>query len=89
MPHADTFGEYAAAVERQATITGPPPAPTETSPRTGKPRLNPAFVEWMMMLPPGHVTDHVTTRTHALRILGNGVVPAQAALAMEVMARGI
>lgn len=36
----------------------------------------------MMMLPAGWVTDVVTSRTAALRCLGNGVVPLQAAYAL-------
>lgn len=50
------------------------------------PRLNPVFVEWMMGLPAGWVTDLVPQRTHALRILGNGVVPQQAAEAIRLLA---
>ena len=36
-----------------------------------------------MLLPDGWVTDIVTSRTAALRILGNGVVPLQAAYALS------
>lgn len=82
--YAETFGDYSAAVSRQAELYGPPPEPTEVGPK-GNRRLNPAFVEWMMGLPAGHVTSHITTRTHALRLLGNGVVPPQAALALHVL----
>jgi DNA (cytosine-5)-methyltransferase 1 len=39
----------------------------------------------MMGLPAGWVCDIVTTRSHALRILGNGVVPQQAAAAIAVL----
>ena len=47
-------------------------------------QLNPAFVEWLMGLPAGHVTDVPgLTRNQKLRLLGNGVVPAQAAAAYE------
>lgn len=47
------------------------------------PQLNPAFVEWLMGLPEGHVTDVPDlTRNKQLRILGNGVVPLQAAAAV-------
>jgi len=45
--------------------------------------LDPLFVEWMMMLPAGWVTDVLTRRTHALKALGNGVVPAQAEYAIR------
>ena len=39
----------------------------------------------MMGLPGGWATDLIPQRTHALRILGNGVVPQQAALALELL----
>ena len=43
------------------------------------------FVEWMMGLPEGHVTgpDLDLSRERQLRMLGNGVVPQQAALAVS------
>lgn len=37
----------------------------------------------MMMLPAGWVTDVVTNRSKALKALGNGVVPPQAAYALR------
>lgn len=40
------------------------------------------FVEWMMMLEDGRVTRAEISKTAALRILGNGVVPAQAVCAL-------
>jgi len=43
----------------------------------------PAFVEWMMGFPAGW-TDGVA-RTHRLRMLGNAVVPMQAALAIRLL----
>jgi DNA (cytosine-5)-methyltransferase 1 len=46
-------------------------------------RLSPAFVEWMMGLPAGWVTDVPGIgRNDALRLLGNGVVPQQAQAAV-------
>ena len=39
----------------------------------------------MMGLPEGHVCDLGLSRTAALKMLGNGVVPAQAALALTVL----
>lgn len=73
------FGDYQPAVDRWAGIVGRP-APAGLV--AGKRRLNPAFVEWMMGLPAGWVTDHVPFRD-ALRVLGNGVVPQQAAAALQ------
>jgi DNA (cytosine-5)-methyltransferase 1 len=46
-------------------------------------RLSPRFVEWMMGLPAGWVTEVPgVDRNDALRLLGNGVVPQQAAAAV-------
>jgi len=76
----DHWGKYAPAIARWAQVIGrPAPDPTEPG-SNGLLRLSTRFVEWMMGLPPGHVTDHVG-RSAALRILGNGVVPQQAAYA--------
>lgn len=49
--------------------------------------LSPAFVEWMMGLPEGHVTDPAIglTRAQQLKALGNGVVPQQAAMALRML----
>lgn len=83
---AASWGEYAAAIARHEQAFGrPAPAPTEPGPK-GNPRLSARFVEWMMMLPAGWVTDTPgITRNEALKALGNGVVPAQAAHALRVM----
>lgn len=43
------------------------------------------FVEWMQMLPAGWVTEVETNRNRALKMLGNGVVPPQAAHAVRVL----
>lgn len=48
-------------------------------------RLNPKFVEYMMGLMPGWVTDLPISRTNQLKILGNGVVPQQAYLALQLL----
>ena len=73
------WGKYTAAIDRWQQIVGPAPAPTEPN-RNGKPRLNPAFSEWMMGWPAGWVTDPDIgiTRRDQLRIIGNGVCPQQA-----------
>lgn len=72
------WGVFAAAIERHELILGRcAPSPTD-----GAGRLNPVFVEWMMMLPEGWVTDVEISRAQQLKILGNGVVPAQAAYAV-------
>jgi DNA (cytosine-5)-methyltransferase 1 len=41
-------------------------------------KLNVKFVEYMMGLPEGWVTDVDLPRSQKLKILGNGVVPQQA-----------
>ena len=81
------WGDYAAAIARwEAALGRPAPEPTQTSSK-GNPQLSPAFVEWMMGLPAGWVTDVPgITRNEALKALGNGVVPQQAAEALRVMA---
>jgi DNA (cytosine-5)-methyltransferase 1 len=83
---ADRWGDYAAAVARHEQAAGrPAPPPTEPG-KNGQPRLSPAFVEWMMMLPSGHVTGVPgVTRNQQLKILGNGVVPAQAEYAYRLL----
>jgi DNA (cytosine-5)-methyltransferase 1 len=82
MPDTD-WGQYAPAIHRWADIIGrPAPAPTFVG-RNDRPRLNPVFVEWMMGLPEGHVTGHGLSNAECLKMLGNGVVPRQAAYAIE------
>ena len=81
------WGEYAAAVARWEHLLGRPvPQPTQPG-RHGKPVLAPPFVEWLMGLPDGWVTDPALglPRTRALRVLGNGVVPQQAAAAIRAL----
>jgi DNA (cytosine-5)-methyltransferase 1 len=82
----DRWGDYAAAIARWETVLGrPAPAPTMTSAK-GNPQLSPRFVEWMMGLPAGWVTDVPgITRNEALKALGNGVVPQQCAAALRLM----
>jgi DNA (cytosine-5)-methyltransferase 1 len=77
------FGRYAAAVARWSAVHGLPPAPTEHGPRGGR-RLAAAFPEWMMGLAAGFVTD-VVDRTAALRMVGNGVFPLQAYVALSTL----
>jgi len=82
-PDEGRWGVYAAAVARWEHVLGQPaPAPTQTG-RHGKPVLAPPFVEWLMGLSAGWVTDLGLPRTVALRVLGNGVVPQQAAHALR------
>lgn len=51
-------------------------------------KLNAKFVEYMMGLPAGWVTDTGLSRSQQLKMLGNGVVPQQAYLALELLTNG-
>ena len=78
------WGVYEPAIRRWERATRPAPRPTEPG-RTGE-RLSPRFVEWMQGLPDGWVTDVPgLTRNEKLKLLGNGVVPQQAALALHLL----
>lgn len=85
------WGDYEAAIRRHETTLGrTAPPPTETGPKGGQ-RLSPRFVEFMMMLPDGHVTDPAIgiSRNDQLKALGNGVVPPQAAEATRRFLRDV
>jgi len=76
------WGKYEPAIRRWEALTRTAPSPTEPNTK-GKPRLNPAFSEWMMGWPAGWVTDVPgISRNDQLRIIGNGVVPQCAAAAL-------
>lgn len=83
------YGDYAPAIARWEKVTGRAAPPPTTPPRRagGKPQLSARFVEWLMGLPDGHVTgpDLDLSRERQLRMLGNGVVPQQAALAVHTL----
>lgn len=84
----EKFGEFKDAIRVQEQAFGMfAPDPTVIG-NTGRALLNPAFVEWMMGLPPGHVTSPEIgiSRQLQLKALGNGVVPQQAATAIRIMA---
>jgi DNA (cytosine-5)-methyltransferase 1 len=80
------WSQYGPAVVRWERILGRvAPSPTEPNSK-GSQRLNPAFVEWMMGLPAGHVTAVPGVNRNAqLKALGNGVVPQQAIAALRHM----
>ena len=80
------WGQFADAVARHAAIYGAPPAPTEPN-RNGEPRLSPAFAEWLMVLPSGHVAARLE-RLPALKAIGNGVCPPQLAVAWLILTEG-
>ncbi|MFC9292284.1 DNA cytosine methyltransferase [Streptomyces sp. NPDC057052] len=79
--------DYGPAIRRWETVLGrPAPEPTEPGAK-GNRRLSPAFVEWMMGADFGWVTspDLGLSRSDQLKILGNGVVIHQAALAYRTL----
>ncbi|AYG82815.1 putative BsuMI modification methylase subunit YdiP [Streptomyces hundungensis] len=79
--------DYGPAIRRWEAVLGrPAPEPTEAGTK-GNRRLSPAFVEWMMGAAPGWVTgpDLGLSRADQLKILGNGVVIHQAALAYRAL----
>jgi len=79
------WGDYAPAIARHERALGrPAPAHLEPTGKDGAGRLAPRFVEWMMGLPDGWITDVPgITRTEALKLCGNGVVPQQCAEAVR------
>lgn len=82
-PTSSPFGIYEKTISRWAKARGiPAPYPTELGP-TGSPRATVEFVEWVMGLPPGWISDLNVTRGVALKALGNGVVPQQAQSVLE------
>jgi len=82
--HDVDWGKYEQAVNRWEALSRPAPSPT-FSDKDGRARLSPTFVEWMMGLPEGHVTGHGLSVAQELKMLGNGVVPQQAALALKLL----
>jgi DNA (cytosine-5)-methyltransferase 1 len=75
----ERWGRYTKAIRGwEVTLGRPAPEPTQISPRTRRPQLAPAFVEWMMGLPAGWVCGVPgLSRNKMLSLLGDGVVPQQ------------
>lgn len=85
VPSDIAWGAYEPAIRRWERVLGRvAPAPTERGPKGGQ-RLSPRFVEWMMGLPAGWVTDVPIRRNEQLKALGNGVVPQQAEAALRML----
>tara|TARA_R110002074_G_scaffold39995_1_gene107226 strand:- start:339 stop:1316 length:978 start_codon:yes stop_codon:yes gene_type:complete len=75
-----SFGAYEPAVRRwEQTLGRTAPVPVDER------GINNSFVEWMMGLPENHVCNQGLTRTAELKMLGNGVVPQQALLALALL----
>jgi len=87
----ERWGQYAPAIARWEALTRPAPSPTEPTGKVGAHRLSARFVEWLMGLPAGWVTDPAiwsgvkpgAARNAQLKALGNGVVPQQCAAALR------
>jgi DNA (cytosine-5)-methyltransferase 1 len=80
------WGDYEPAIRRWERRLGRPAPVTIDYGKNGQPRLSPAFVEFLMGLPAGWVTDVPgVTRNEQLKALGNGVVPQQAAAALRLL----
>lgn len=83
-----SWGKFEPAIRRWEQVTGrPAPSPTLPDGRDGAHRLSKWFTEWLMGLPAGWICDDEIglTRNQALKAAGNGVVPQQAALALEML----
>lgn len=98
-PYAEAISRWEA---RMGRLCPPPTQPTARSEAacpvhgeaggTGEcacsQRLSAKFVEWLMGLPDGWVTDiDGLSRSQQLHLLGNGVVPAQALAALTLLRR--
>jgi hypothetical protein len=83
-----SWGKYEPAIRRWESVLGrSAPAPTNPDGKEGAHRLAAEFVEWMMGLPEGWVCDPEIglKRNDQLKALGNGVVPQQAEMALQLL----
>lgn len=83
-----SWGKFEPAIRRWEEILGrEAPAPTKPDGKNNSHRLAAEFVEWMMGLPEGWVTDPELglKRNDQLKALGNGVVPQQAKYALQLL----
>lgn len=78
------WGEYEPAIRRWEHILGrPAPYPAARGPRGGV-KVAPAFGEWLMGLPEGHISNVPgLSINEQLKLVGNGVVPQQAERAIR------
>ncbi|MDZ4233065.1 MAG: DNA cytosine methyltransferase [Dietzia sp.] len=87
--HLRRWGRYADAIARWEQITGRhAPDPALLNALKG-PRPASEFVEWLMGVPLGWVTDHAhgLTPNQQTAALGNGVLPLQAVAALDALLR--
>jgi len=78
------WGPYGPAIARWEHVMGRP-APVPTEPGKNGPRLSPRFVEWLVGLADGWVTDTGIPRNAQLKCLGNIAIPQQAAYAIRYL----
>lgn len=84
------WGKFEPAIRRWEAVLGrPAPAPTKPDGKDGAHRLSSSFTEWMMGVPAGWITDCGLTRNEELKACGNGVVPQQAAMALQILLQGL
>jgi DNA (cytosine-5)-methyltransferase 1 len=77
------WGPYTSAIRRWETVSGrPAPFPTEAT-ASGRLGVRARWVEWLMGLPAGWVTDLPIPRSAQIRALGRGVIPQQGAFALR------
>jgi hypothetical protein len=80
------WGKFEPAIRRWETILNrQAPEPTKPDGKDGNHRLSSKFTEWMMGLPDGWITGHDLKRNDELKLAGNGVVPQQAELALNLL----
>jgi DNA (cytosine-5)-methyltransferase 1 len=86
---ATTHGEpywkqYEPAINRWSALFRPAP-PAVRYDNNNKPQLSARFAEWMMGWPEGWVDVEGVSERKQLKMIGNGVVPQQAAGAVRIM----
>lgn len=82
------WGKFEPAIRRWESILGrPAPQPTKPDGQDGNIRLSSSFSEWMMGLPENWVCSQGLSRNDELKLIGNGVVPQQAELALSILLR--
>lgn len=80
------WGKFEPAIRRwEQTLGRPAPAPTKPDGQDGNIRLSSSFSEWMMGLPENWVCSQGLSRNDELKLIGNGVVPQQAELALSIL----
>lgn len=80
------WGKFEPAIRRWEECVGrQAPQPTFSDGKNDKHRLSSKFTEWMMGLPEGWITGAGLKRAEELKACGNGVVPQQAYLALQIL----